>query len=414
MKRSFLLIILTILILTPWVKVYSQSLPEKLQDLPPELKTGLPYNMNYSEYRIMKKRLTFPKIFLAAMLPGYAHFYADRKIEAGIILGIRAIGYGLMGTGFYLQMNNLEDLLNIESLPESSLNRLKTNLYIFMGGLLLNAAGFFYDWAGAESAIEYDRAKVLYKYGLFRKYGKYNENALIAYIRKLVLQDNLELKESLINSLITYTTEYPFGKYGDEVEYYMGGFYSRQHKAEKALLHFVKQIYLFPKSNLTLTSKRRIIKLVTQNSTPWNNNINTILNIASNKLSVSKDNETKYLSFIENWNKLTGKTFIKLGISEMQTYLKLFPTSHKADSVLFILAKQAEKIGNYSLALESYLSIIKLHPRSRYIKKALLKSAIIFQNIFGNKDIPKFYYQELINKYPNSEEAEMAKTNLSK
>jgi len=413
-KFSLIALLTVALVFCPCKNLYSQSLPEKLQDLPPELKVGLPYNMNYDEYKTMKKRLTLPKIFLAAMIPGYAHYYADRKLEAGIIFGIRAIGYGLMGTGFYLQMNNIEDLFNIESLPESSLNRLKTNLYIFMGGLVLNAAGFFYDWAGAESAIESDRGKVLYKYGLFKKYGGYNENALIAYIRKLIIQDNAQLKKSLIDSLSTYTSLYPFGKYADEVEYYLGNFYSRTNQTDKALLHFVKQIYLFPQSRLTPVSKRRIIELATENRTPWSNDIYTILNIATYTPKNLKSNEANYLLFIENWNKLTNPSFIKLGISEMKAYLKLFPSSGRNDTILFTIARQSEQTRNYTLSLESYLSIIKLYPKSKYIRQALLKSAIIFKKIFRDENRAKLYYQELINNYPNSEEAEKAKADISK
>ncbi len=401
------------------ISLSAQSLPEKLQDLPPELKQGLPYNMDYEEYRIMKKNLTFPKIFLAAMLPGYAHYYAEKKMEAGIILGIRMSGYALMGTGFYLQMNNLEDLLNLSSLSDSSMEKLKTNAYIFLGGVLLNAAGFFYDWAGAERVIDYQKSKVLYKYGLFKNYGGYNEDSLIQYIRKLLLQDNNRLKSQLEHSLITYIKTYPWGKYTGEAEYYLASFYKRKDKYNEALIHSIRQIYLYPEFSLTPIAKQRVIDLTVENSFNWKKDISTIREMVSqntqslqSSLPQNAKNEERYLFLLSKWNNLTSMPLVKEGITEANRFMKLFPKSKKKDIILLNIAKQAEKIRDYNLAIKIYTEIANIHSDTSLARKAIVRLADIFYNHINDKKLANYYYNELIESYPSSKEAKIAKEKL--
>ncbi len=257
------------------------------------------------------------------------------------------------------KLQDLPPELSLSSLSDSSMEKLKTNAYIFLGGVLLNAAGFFYDWAGAERVIDYQKSKVLYKYGLFKNYGGYNEDSLIQYIRKLLLQDNNRLKSQLEHSLITYIKTYPWGKYTGEAEYYLASFYKREDKYNEALIHSIRQIYLYPEFSLTPIAKQRVINLTVENS-----------------------------------------------------FMELFPKSKKKDIILLNIAKQAEKIRDYNLAIKIYTEIANIHSDTSLARKAILRLADIFYTHINDKKLANYYYNELIESYPSSKEAKIAKEKL--
>lgn len=146
------------------------------QDEPQDLLTPrnriieLPSNISYDEFLKLQRELDWKKIFEAAAVPGYLHFYAQHTQTAWTIAAVRGVGYLLFGYGLVDQVNHWDEPGGWFS-KEAELNsRSKRNLYLFMGGLAINALGFAFDWAHGDYIIERERNAVLYKYGIQKKW----------------------------------------------------------------------------------------------------------------------------------------------------------------------------------------------------------------------------------------------------
>lgn len=121
--------------------------------------------MTYNEFLKIQRQIDWSKIIIASIVPGFIHFYADKKTEGWILLGIRVIGYGLVG---YASLNQYK-LINDDRFSinvTDKRNRQNQNVIIFGVGSLLNIFGFFYDWAAGSLSIEKERNEIYFKYGI--------------------------------------------------------------------------------------------------------------------------------------------------------------------------------------------------------------------------------------------------------
>ena len=126
----------------------------------------IPAGMSYDEFLKIQRELNFSKMFIAAVVPGYIHFYINHTKAAWIILSTRVIGYGLITYAAVDQYNLLNNIQhNLASVTEKQ-ERQNRNAVLFASGALLNIAGLFYDLAAGSIIIESERNEVYYKYGL--------------------------------------------------------------------------------------------------------------------------------------------------------------------------------------------------------------------------------------------------------
>lgn len=110
----------------------------------------------------MNREITLNRIMIAAVFPGYIHFYCDHHDWAWTLFALRTSGALMATYGFVEQVNQAEEF----SFDFSRLKtRSKMNILLFMGGAALDAVGFALDWAHGDWIIEKERNRVLYKYG---------------------------------------------------------------------------------------------------------------------------------------------------------------------------------------------------------------------------------------------------------
>ena len=101
-----------------------------------------------------------------------------------------------------------------------------------------------------------------------------------------------------------------------------------------------------------------------------------------------------------------------LGAREkFQTILKDCPESEYSDNSRFWIAESYYKEKNYEDAILAYEELIKKNSRSDKIPGAMLKQGLAFYEL-NDKKTGKIVLEKLIEKFPDSEEAQVAKQKL--
>jgi len=94
-----------------------------------------------------------------------------------------------------------------------------------------------------------------------------------------------------------------------------------------------------------------------------------------------------------------------------QEFLKRYPKSAIADSAQFWVGEIFYRQKWYEKAILEYQKVIENFPKGNKVQAALLKQGFSFFNL-GDKSNGKLILKELINKYPSSNEAKIAKQKL--
>ena len=68
-------------------------LPQLFRELPPELRDGLPVEMEYDEYLEMTRSVDFFSMFMAIWVPGYALFGVGEPTLGWGVAGVHASAY---------------------------------------------------------------------------------------------------------------------------------------------------------------------------------------------------------------------------------------------------------------------------------------------------------------------------------
>ena len=127
----------------------------------------IPDGMTYDEFIKVQRILDWKKIFAAALIPGYIHYYAGRERDAWAIFGIRMFGGALMGFALYDQFRYTNGFnFAQEGINGELEKRSQKNLIIFSAGLIMNILGYGYDWAHGDWIIEQERNEIYFKYGI--------------------------------------------------------------------------------------------------------------------------------------------------------------------------------------------------------------------------------------------------------
>lgn len=92
-------------------------------------------------------------------------------------------------------------------------------------------------------------------------------------------------------------------------------------------------------------------------------------------------------------------------------YLKKFPKSQQADNAQFWIAETYYREKWLEKAILEYQKVIEDYPSGNKVPASLLKQALAFADL-GDKSNAKLILQELIAKYPKSNEAKIAKDRI--
>jgi tol-pal system protein YbgF len=93
-------------------------------------------------------------------------------------------------------------------------------------------------------------------------------------------------------------------------------------------------------------------------------------------------------------------------------YLKKAPKSGDADNAQFWLGETFYRDKWYEKAIMEYQKVIENYPNGNKVPAALLKQGLSFFNL-NEKSNARLLLQEVVNKYPKSNEAKIAKDKLS-
>ena len=96
---------------------------------------------------------------------------------------------------------------------------------------------------------------------------------------------------------------------------------------------------------------------------------------------------------------------------KFKTILKNYPESEYSDNSRFWIAESYYKEKNYEDAILAYEELIKKNSRSDKIPGAMLKQGLAFYEL-NDKKTGKIVLEKLIEKFPDSEEAQVAKQKL--
>jgi tol-pal system protein YbgF len=94
-----------------------------------------------------------------------------------------------------------------------------------------------------------------------------------------------------------------------------------------------------------------------------------------------------------------------------QEFLKRYPKSAIADSAQFWIGEIYYRQKWYEKAILEYQKVIENYPKGNKVQASLLKQGFSFFNL-GDKSNARLILKELINKYPSSNEAKIAKQKL--
>ena len=95
-----------------------------------------------------------------------------------------------------------------------------------------------------------------------------------------------------------------------------------------------------------------------------------------------------------------------------QDMLKRYPQSNNADNAQFWIGEIYYQEKWFEKAIVEYQKVIENYPKGNKVKSALLKQGYAFLNI-GDKSNARIILKELIKKYPDSSEAQIANRKLS-
>jgi tol-pal system protein YbgF len=94
-----------------------------------------------------------------------------------------------------------------------------------------------------------------------------------------------------------------------------------------------------------------------------------------------------------------------------QEFTKRFPDSQNADNAQFWIGEIYYREKWYEKAIVEYQKVVEDYPRGNKIRSAMLKQGYAFLNI-GDKANARLILKELIKKYPNTTEAQLATQKL--
>ncbi len=131
--------------------------------------------------------------------------------------------------------------------------------------------------------------------------------------------------------------------------------------------------------------------------------------IESNQLKLAaeiQNMQQKNVTLRKKIDKVTGNK--KPGNTTTQDKEK---TSRISSDVIYSKAVSSYNEGNFEDAILEYQKLIDAYPRDRRVPEAYLKQGLALINL-GRKKEARFFFNTLIDKYPDSREAQTARAKL--
>ncbi len=102
-----------------------------------------------------------------------------------------------------------------------------------------------------------------------------------------------------------------------------------------------------------------------------------------------------------------------LAISGFFNFIQYYPKSTLISEAVYWIAESFYHKKSYMKAIEFYEKVEKEHPKAGKIVPALLKQGLVYADM---GDLPKarLYFKKVLEQYPNSNEASLAKEKLAK
>ena len=101
-----------------------------------------------------------------------------------------------------------------------------------------------------------------------------------------------------------------------------------------------------------------------------------------------------------------------LAISGFQALLNYFPKSDVADNAQYQIGESYLQGGKYAEAVAAYSRVISDYPTGDQVPNAYWKRGFALENIPGQIETAKQSYQTVVDKYPDSQAATLAKQRL--
>ncbi len=393
-------------------------LPQIFRDLPPELQEGLPESMEYEEYRRLNRNVDFFTMFMSAIVPGYALFQVEKPLAAWTIVGTRLTGYAMMATAVARQWDDWRDLTDLDSIPDPRYRAYLQNAFLFAGGIVVNGMAWAFDVLGAYHVSKQEKDFVIYKYGLRESMGSEEEEREIEFIRKLVLQDRpgeWQVRRELERSLQRYIDLYPRGNHRGEVEYYLGSLYAEEGEPGRALLHFARNLFLYPEGRFSEATRRTALGLVQRNRGEWSEDWELLISMferSEESRSEGSMNE-RILMYLEAFQELQSVVFRQLYVNEAIQIAAEAPEAPFADDALLGAARQLETLGETEEAIVAYTQLAGLYPASEHWELAVLRVGELLREL-NQPEYARRFYERLLESSPDSPEALVAEEVLSR
>ena len=101
----------------------------------------------------------------------------------------------------------------------------------------------------------------------------------------------------------------------------------------------------------------------------------------------------------------------KLAVTGFETFIKAFPRSEMADDAQYYIAETLSLDGRDDEALSAYDRLLANHPGGDFVPKGYYKRGLVLERL-GQRDRAKESWETLVAKYPDSDDARMAKQRL--
>ncbi len=101
-----------------------------------------------------------------------------------------------------------------------------------------------------------------------------------------------------------------------------------------------------------------------------------------------------------------------LAISGFLSFIQRYPHSTLISEAVYWIAESFYHKKSYLKAAEFYEKVEKEHPKSEKTLPALLKQGLVYSDM-GNLTKARFYLKKVVEQYPNSNEAALAKEKLA-
>ena len=421
-------------------------LPQLFRELPPELRDGLPVEMEYDEYLEMTRSVDFFSMFMAVWVPGYALFGVGEPTLGWGVAGVRTGGAAMILTGMLRQWNDFSDIWQLSTITESP-ERYRsaiTNASLMAGGFFINGVAWAFDVATAYRIAQNRKSYVQYKYGILTGLDGDTRARRESYIRSLAEQDVEVVGGDLERSLRTYIRTYPDSDFIAEAEYQLGALLATREEDEEALLILLRQLAVHPDSRVTPASRRTAARLVQRNAREWESDRDTLLELVAapggevgtrhaadtagaagnaeapagtpeagiNAEAASAASTSRYEFYLNGLRALETERFRELYVEQAADFVERNPQSPIAPRVLLTRGDHLAELDRHEEAIIAYTQLAVAYPASELWPEAMLKTGIGLEEQLAEPEYAARFYRRLIERRPDSPQAAEARQRL--